>query len=77
MRVRRIISILLFLLSINGSILNHSGRTDKFGGHHDRKNGSYHSHGTEVEENNAGFVVCMVVFGILVVGILVKNALDD
>lgn len=31
------------------SAFAHSGRTDKYGGHHDRKNGGYHYH-------NAGYV---------------------
>ena len=39
------ITIMLAVLLISAVFVHsHSGRTDKYGGHHDRKNGGYHYH---------------------------------
>ena len=40
----KIIMYLLLAMSICSSALAHSGRTDKCGGHNDRKHGGYHVH---------------------------------
>ena len=42
----RKVLVILFSISfvIISSLLAHSGRTDKYGGHNDRKNGGYHFH---------------------------------
>ncbi len=40
-KIATILSILLFSAVF---AYTHSGRTDKYGGHHDRKNGGYHYH---------------------------------
>lgn len=39
---------LISLVFISSPVISHSGRTDKFGGHRDRKHGGYHYH-------NAGY----------------------
>ena len=39
-----IISVIFTLVVISNNVYTHSGRTDKYGGHHDRKNGGYHYH---------------------------------
>ena len=39
-----IISVIFTLFVISNNVYTHSGRTDKYGGHHDRKNGGYHYH---------------------------------
>ena len=42
----RIITVLVVLLFSAVFAYTHSGRTDRYGGHHDRKNGGYHYHNT-------------------------------
>ena len=47
-------SLILFLLLMEISfcrslLFAHSGRTDSYGGHNDRKNGGYHYHNTPVQ----------------------------
>lgn len=37
--------IALFLILVSQLAIAHSGRTDKYGCHHDRKHGGYHCHG--------------------------------
>lgn len=51
MKSKRVLNVLIILASIviaSGTLLAHSGRTDKYGGHNDNKNvsglGSYHYH---------------------------------
>ena len=39
-----IIGVIFTLVVISNNVYTHSGRTDKYGGHHDRKNGGYHYH---------------------------------
>ena len=39
-----IIGVIFTLFVISNNVYTHSGRTDKYGGHHDRKNGGYHYH---------------------------------
>ncbi len=53
----RIIAILALVLLIGVFVYSHSGRTDKYGGHPDRKNGGYHYHNsrTGVEEADSFF----------------------
>lgn len=43
------LSFFLALLFFSGLLFAHSGRTDRYGGHHNRKTGGYHYH-------NAGYV---------------------
>ena len=40
----KILTILLILMFSAVFAYTHSGRTDRYGGHHDRKNGGYHYH---------------------------------
>ena len=39
-----IIGVIFTLVVISNNVYTHSGRTDKYGGHYDRKNGGYHYH---------------------------------
>ena len=39
-----IIGVIFTLVVISNNVYTHSGRTDKYGGHHDHKNGGYHYH---------------------------------
>lgn len=39
-----IIGVIFTLFVISNNVYTHSGWTDKYGGHHDRKNGGYHYH---------------------------------
>ena len=41
-----VLIISLMLLFDGGGVFSHSGRTDSSGGHHNRKTGGYHYHGT-------------------------------
>lgn len=34
----------VFVVSVSTTVCAHSGRTDRCGGHNDRKNGGYHVH---------------------------------
>ena len=46
-RSRRVkIGLVIFIISLFSAVwaYTHSGRTDRYGGHHDRKNGGYHYH---------------------------------
>lgn len=36
--------ILILFIGITGSVFSHSGRTDAYGGHNNRKTGGYHYH---------------------------------
>ncbi|MCR9289969.1 MAG: YHYH domain-containing protein [Bacteroidetes bacterium] len=47
---------------INLSCLAHSGRTDKNGGHYNRKTGEYHYHNRGKNKGN-GIPVWMLLFG--------------
>lgn len=42
--MKRLFSIILAFLLLATFALSHGGRTDKFGGHRDRKHGGYHYH---------------------------------
>lgn len=44
MKKRLVSLVLVFVFAISSNALAHSGRTDKNGGHWDRKNGTYHYH---------------------------------
>jgi hypothetical protein len=42
--MKRLFSIILACLLLATFALSHGGRTDKYGGHNDRKRGTYHYH---------------------------------
>ena len=42
--MKKVVAALIILLISAVFAWTHSGRTDKYGGHHDRKNGGYHYH---------------------------------
>lgn len=52
----------------------HGGRTDRNGGHYNRKTGEYHNHngGSSTSEGTEGMVV-IVVLGVIFLWILVYN----
>ena len=68
--------LLLFLLLTQVCFLSfaHSGRTDSNGGHHDRKTGEYHYHNSGDNDDNTGLVVGLIILGVLIVGVIIKNA---
>lgn len=42
--MKSVVLSVFFAFFIFGSVFAHSGRTDKYGGHHNRKTGGYHYH---------------------------------
>lgn len=43
--MKKLIAVLVILLTISANLAYaHSGRTDKYGCHHNRKTGTYHCH---------------------------------
>jgi len=70
---RRLLFVLTLTLFYFFLSFAHSGWTDKYGGHHDRKNGGYHYHNSGDEDSNAGTVVVWILVGLLFIG-LIANA---
>lgn len=42
--MNKLVYFIIFMVVLVGSVYPHGGRTDKYGGHHNRKTGGYHFH---------------------------------
>lgn len=60
--------IVLFITSLLS--FGHGGRTDKNGGHYNRKTGDYHYHNSGSDSESNEGVVVMVVLGIMIIWVI-------
>ncbi len=74
--IKRLILLSMFICAFSLSSLGHSGRTDKHGGHYNRKTGEYHYHNSNGNNDNSGSVagsVLLVFLVVVVIGIFVNS----
>lgn len=72
------LGILLAGLLLVFNSFGHSGRTDRYGGHHDRKNGGYHNHnsGNSDNDSSTGLIILLVIGGLIIIGMIAKGKED-
>jgi hypothetical protein len=76
--LKRLLLLIAFISAFSISSFSHSGRTDRFGGHHNRTTGEYHTHnsGSDDDDSKAVVGVILLVFLVVVIiGMAFKN--DD
>jgi hypothetical protein len=62
--MKKVLYLIILIVSINFSYaFAHSGRTDKNGGHYNRKTGQYHTHGGS--SWGGGIIVTIIVGGVI------------
>lgn len=68
--LKKIVFLFAFMSLFSMSTYGHSGRTDKFGGHHNRKTGEYHNHNSGSDNDDSKAVVGGILVVLLVIGII-------
>ena len=76
MNVRKLFFIGIIVFSHCSFLLAHSGRTDNYGGHFNRKTGEYHYHNSGEKDNDSGKTVILVISGIFIICAIIYNLGD-
>ncbi|MCL6097078.1 MAG: YHYH domain-containing protein [Bacteroidetes bacterium] len=72
--IKRITIVLLALFIVTTISFGHGGRTDKNGGHYNRKTGEYHYHnGGSTDSDGSGGIVVVVVLGLALIWLVGYN----
>lgn len=74
MIIRKVLLSFLLMFLTSFYFFGHSGRTDRYGGHYNRKTGEYHNHNSG---EHSSPIIWLVLLGAIIIGVIIKAGGDS